>query len=79
MIDIDKLNDCLMMALVSPVAQEVMDRGFMAIAKFQNGHMADPITNELLKEPGVIIDNREQILEMFLDGIYKEIFPNRDH
>lgn len=77
MIDIDKLNDCMRMALVSPVAQAVMDKGFLAIAKFQNGHIADPVTRELLKEPGVVIENREEILGMFLDSIHKEIFPNK--
>ncbi len=77
MIDMDKINDCLMLSMVSPVARNIIDKAFTAIAIFQNGHMMDETTHELLKEPGVVMENREDILEMFLDSMHREIFPNQ--
>lgn len=51
MIDIDKMNDCLVVAQTSGRAQDIMKKTFDAISDFSSNHMTDA-TGKLLKESG---------------------------
>ena len=74
-LDTDKLNECLLIGLILPQAQEIVDKTFTMIGEFTNKHWTKE-SDEFLLKSDISINNisRGTVVAMMIDDLHHKLF-----